>query len=390
MRDSMVWLLWLVIVLAVGLSLLSLRGERARTEYYEQSLGGQKAGPTPKATVIVPVKGMDEGLRENLASLAELDYPDYELIVVAKSEADLPRTALPSRARVVLAGPGDTATGEKINNLLAAIAAMHPDSEVLVFADSDGRVGKQWLRALTAHLGEPGVGAVTGYRWHLPERVTLAGMLRSVWNAVIAGGMGPGKNNFVWGGATAIRREMFRSLRIAEWWKGAISDDYRLSQAVRAAGLRIAFAPGALVASTDSTGLAEFLSWSRRQMMITRFYAPGLWKLALFAHVVYCVAMAAALWFAMSGSIPASAALAIQLGIGWWKGHRRIVLARLAMPQYRNWLERFGALHVLLVPVGTWLWLWSSAAAGVSDTIEWRGYRLRLRTLPPAEGGKAG
>ena len=34
--------------------------------------------------MIVPVKGQDEGLRENLAALAALDYPDYELIVVAR------------------------------------------------------------------------------------------------------------------------------------------------------------------------------------------------------------------------------------------------------------------------------------------------------------------
>jgi cellulose synthase/poly-beta-1,6-N-acetylglucosamine synthase-like glycosyltransferase len=378
-------MLWLVIALAVGLSLLSLRGERARWNYYQEMLARQDRGPAPKATVIVPVKGMEEGLEENLASLAELDYPDYELIVVAKSEADLPRQALPPGAKVVLAGEGDPETGEKINNLLAAVAAMRRESEVLAFADSDGRAGRQWLRALTAALAEPGAGAATGYRWHLPSRATAAAMLRSVWNAVIAGGMGAGSNNFVWGGAAAIRVETFRTLNVPAWWRGAISDDYRLSQAVRAAGLRIAFAPGALVASTDSTGMLEFLAWIRRQMRITRFYAPGLWKLALFAHVVSCTAMVGGLGLALGGNRVAALALAIQLGTGWWKGYRRVALARLAMPEHREWFERHRALHVALVPAGTWLWLWSSFAAGFSNTISWRGYRLTLRTLPPPD-----
>ena len=49
----------------------------------------------PPASVIVPVKGEDEGLRENLAALASLDYPDYELIVAARSAADIPPGVLP-------------------------------------------------------------------------------------------------------------------------------------------------------------------------------------------------------------------------------------------------------------------------------------------------------
>lgn len=378
----MLWLLWFIIGLAVLLSLLSLRGESAREQYYLRMTGEQQRGPTPSASVIVPVKGLDEGLKENLASLAALDYPDYELIVIAKSNADLPQPAVPDRARVLLAGEGDPSTGEKINNLLAAVAEVRPDTELLVFADSDGRVSPQWLRALAAALAEPGVGAATGYRWHLPEHASLWPMLRSVWNAVIAGGMGPGKNNFVWGGATAIKLQTFRDLNVPAWWQGAISDDYRLSQALRHAGLRIAFAPGALVASTDSTTAFEFLAWSRRQMMITRFYSSALWKLALFAHVVYCIAMAGAAWLAFQGNAAAIAALVIQLGIGWWKGHRRIAMARIAMPQWHAWFDRHAALHVALVPIGTWLWLWSALAASFSDTIEWRGYRLKLRTLP--------
>ena len=64
---------------------------------------GGASGPAPSddlppATVIVPVKGDDEGLRENLAALASLDYPDYELIVAAQSADDIPRGVLPARA----------------------------------------------------------------------------------------------------------------------------------------------------------------------------------------------------------------------------------------------------------------------------------------------------
>ncbi len=372
-------MLWSLILLALILSLLGLRGEQARLRHYRRWREALD-GPTPPATVIVPVKGHDHGLAENLASLASLDYPDYELIVTARSAGDVSPASLPAKARLILAGPGDPATGEKINNLLAAVREARTESEVFVFADSDGRVSPHWLRALVSALHRPGVGASTGYRWHLPEQLTPANILRSVWNAVIAGGMGPGRNRFCWGGAMAIRRETFFALDVPAWWRGAVSDDYRLSQAVDSAGLRIAFAPGALVASTDSTSMPEFLSWIRRQMMITRFYAPHLWRLAVFAHAVYCAAMLAAFKIATVASI---AALALQLAAGMYKGWNRIRCARLVLHEYPILFQTFGVLHVLLVPAGAWLWLYSSLAAAFGNVIEWRGYRLRLRRLPP-------
>lgn len=372
-------MIWFLIVVALVLAVASLRGDGERERYVRERLRVPAGRDWPRALVIVPVKGGDEGLELNLRALAGLDYPAYELIVVARAQADVPPIAMPTKARLMLAGEGDAGTGEKINNLLAAVRAAPPDCEVLAFADSDGRVSPGWLKALVAGLDEPEAGAATGYRWHVPEPVDAASILRSVWNAVIAGGFGPGGNRFVWGGAMAIRREVFDRARVAEYWKDAISDDYRLSQAVRDAGLRIVYAPGATVAACDHTSLKELFGWIRRQMMITRFYAPGLWRVALVAHLIYCGAMVAAL---MAGGAVALSCLALQLTVGMWKGARRARLARLSLPGYEHWFRRYGWLHTVLVPVGTWLWLYSCIAAAVSDTIEWRGYRYRLRRLP--------
>jgi cellulose synthase/poly-beta-1,6-N-acetylglucosamine synthase-like glycosyltransferase len=183
----------------------------------------------------------------------------------------------------------------------------------------------------------------------------------------------------------AIRRDTFTQLRIPAWWTGAVSDDYRLSEAVRAAGLHIVFTPGALVAATDSTTSTELLSWTTRQMRITRFYAPRLWHLSLVAHLIYCGAMVAGVsLLLLEGSrMMAVAALAVQLGIGYYKAARRLTLASDAMPAHRQWFARYRWLHALLTPCGTWLWLYASMAAALSDTIQWRGYALRLSRLRP-------
>src|ERR1035441_1571259 len=69
-----------------------------RAAYVARRLA-EVAEDLPPASVIVPVKGQDEGLRENLAALASLDYPDYELLIVARSAADIPSGVLPRASR---------------------------------------------------------------------------------------------------------------------------------------------------------------------------------------------------------------------------------------------------------------------------------------------------
>jgi cellulose synthase/poly-beta-1,6-N-acetylglucosamine synthase-like glycosyltransferase len=209
--------LWIPIGLALLLGVLSLRGEGKRMDFVRWSLSNPEPSARPPATVIVPVKGEDEGLKENLAALASLDYPDYELIVAARSPEDIPAGVLPSSARVVYAGPGDPSAGEKVNNLLAAVRAARPESAIFAFADSDGRPGAGWLKSLVRSLEGEGVGAATGYRWFLPDKPTFWNLMRSVWNAVIAGGLGPGPNQFVWGGAMAIRRNVFFAAQVPQF-----------------------------------------------------------------------------------------------------------------------------------------------------------------------------
>jgi ceramide glucosyltransferase len=369
---------WFFAAPAIVLALLSLRGERKRAEYVARRLN-EKLDEFPPVTVIVPVKGEDEGLRENLAALAELDYPDYELLVAARNADDIPPGVLPRRAKIVLSHGADSDTSEKIRNLNTAVRTARKRTEVFAFADSDGRVNPGWLRALVAPLSEKGVGASTGYRWFTPVPPDFWSLMRGVWDAVAAGMLGPGENRFAWGGAMAIRKETFFEVHVPDAWEGAISDDYALSEAVRAAGMRIAYAPGALVPCFDHTTGSRLFRWVRRQMAITRVYAPALWWPALIAHVVYCVAMGGAIAASIAGDRLAEWALLAQLSPGMLKGLNRAVLAKAAMPEQEAWFKRHMWVHAIWVPLGTWLWLIALVSSAFGKTIEWRGRRYELK-----------
>jgi hypothetical protein len=373
---SVLWY-WLVATPALSLSLAGLFAQHRRSRYILDQL--RKPGAwTPPATVIVPVKGEDEGLRENLAALAALDYPDYELLIVAQTASDIPLGVLPRRVKVVLAHGGDPGSGEKVQNLQAAVRAARKRSEIFVFADSDGRPTPGWLRALVAPLERKGVGAATGYRWFTPEPRSFWSLMASVWNSAAGGLLGAADNPFAWGGAMAMRKDAFFEARVPEFWKGAVSDDYALSAAVHAAGLSIAYAPGALTPSFDRPRCAPFFRWIGRQMTITRVCNPRLWRTGFVAHVLYCGAMAAAVVAWSRGYRPAGVALAAQLACGMALGWRRARLAQKALPEHGAWFRRNAWAHAALVPLATWVWLISFLTSARSNEIEWRGRRYLL------------
>ena len=376
LRNPVFWY-WLAATPALLLSFAGMLSQYRRSKY----IGEQLRRPctwTPTVTLIVPVKGDDEGLRENLAALAALDYPDYELLIAARTASDVPPGVLPRRVKVVLTSRDDPDTGEKVQNLQAAVRAARRRSAIFAFADSDGRPTRGWLRALVAPLEDDGVGASTGYRWFTPVPATFWSLMASVWNSAVGGLLGDGDNPFAWGGAMAMRRETFFEARVPEFWKGAVSDDYALSAAVHAAGLSIAYAPGALTPSFDRTRCMPFFGWIRRQMTITRVYSPRLWWMGLVAHIFYCAAMAASVVAWCAGYRPAAAALAVQLVCGMALGWRRAQLARTALPEKAGWFRRNEWAHVALVPIATWVWLISFLSSAGSNLIEWRGRRYRL------------
>ena len=211
----------------------------------------------PPATVIVPVKGYDEGLRENLAALAALDYPDYEFIITAHSAADIPFGVLPARVRVVLAHGKDTGSvGEdsEPDGSRARGAQTHPGPGLRRFRrPRDGR--------LAARAG----GSARRTRRRRVHRLSLVPARSARFLVAAARCVGRGGG---WGcsapativscGAAPWRSAKSSSSRRAFRSSGRARSPTtsRSAQAVHAAGLTIAYAPGALTPCVEHIGSA--------------------------------------------------------------------------------------------------------------------------------------
>src|SRR5947209_14044486 len=281
-------------------SLISLRGGWRWLAYFRCELQRTLPDYTPHASVIVPCRGLDQDLAKNLRALFAQDYPRYEIIFVTDSAHDRALPVIESlRAahadattgavvtRVVIAGAASDC-GQKVHNLRAGLSACDPASEVFVFVDTDARPRRGWLRALVAPLADEHIGAATGYRWFVPAHGGFSSHLRSVWNASIASALGHSETqNFCWGGSTAIRRTTFARADVLAHWRGALSDDFALTRALKTAQLPIRFVPYCLTASHEDCSFSELLEFTTPQLKITRVYSPHLWRIVLISNLLF-------------------------------------------------------------------------------------------------------
>jgi cellulose synthase/poly-beta-1,6-N-acetylglucosamine synthase-like glycosyltransferase len=391
------WLFYSLSALVVLQSLLSLRGGVRYFNFFRQRLGARRELYMPFASVFVPCRGLDQGLRSNFTALFLQHYPSYELVFVSDQSED-PALAMArsltaefegqtvARVRFVVAGRA-TNSGQKVHNLLAAVAEADTSSGVFVFVDTDARPRPDWLRSLVAPLGDEGVGAATGYRWFLPLTGGFASHLRSVWNASIASALGPDVwRNFCWGGSTAIRRATFERLNVRGRWRGTVSDDYALTRALQNAELPVRFVPACLNASIEDCTFRELIEFTTRQLKITRVYAPHLWRIVLISNLLFVAfffgGLALTALLAADG-LPFAwplALVSIVFLLGVWKAFFRLRAVALALEDQHARIRVGLWAHLLLWPLTAVLFLYNALAAAFSRRIVWRGVVYELKS----------
>jgi cellulose synthase/poly-beta-1,6-N-acetylglucosamine synthase-like glycosyltransferase len=391
------WAFYTLAALVLLQSVLSLRGGVRYFNFFRQWLDARRELYMPFASVLVPCRGLDQGLRSNFSALFLQHYPSYELVFVSDRYDD-PALAMAksltaefegqtvARARFVVAGRA-TNSGQKVHNLLAAVAEADTSSEVFVFVDTDARPRPDWLRSLVAPLADEAVGAATGYRWFLPATGGFASHLRSVWNASIASALGPDVwRNFCWGGSTAIRRATFERLNVRARWRGVVSDDYALTRALQNAELPVRFVPACLNASVEDCTFRELIEFTTRQLKITRVYAPHLWRIVLISNLLFVafffggLALTALL---AAGELPFAwplSLVSVVFMLGVWKAFFRLRAVALALEDQHARIRAGLWAHLLLWPLTAALFLYNALAAAFSRRIVWRGVEYELKS----------
>lgn len=377
------------------LSYKSLRGGINYLNYFKQELGKSQSDYTPYVSILAPCRGIDDDLEKNLAALFKQNYPNYEVIFVVDSENDksvsIIQKLLDSRlktqdSRFIFAGKAEN-EGQKVHNLREAVSYVSDKSEVFVFVDSDARPDENWLRNLVAPLENEEIGCASGYRWFVQKRGGLATHLRSVWNASVASALGANmKSNFCWGGATAIRREIFEKLDMCEKWRGTLSDDFAVTRAMHEAKLPIYFVPQALTASVEDCSLRELFEFTTRQIKITRVYAQHLWVNLFIGSFLFVLVWIWGIFILFSNPLNsfifwfAAISLFLIFAFSTGKAYLRLEAVKLVLKDYEKELSwQFLPQNILWI-VTPAIFLYNCFCALISRRIIWRGISYILHS----------
>jgi ceramide glucosyltransferase len=296
----------------------------------------------PAVSVLKPLHGAEPGLYENLRSFAEQDYPTVQIVLGVNDPADGALAAaralisdLPASDIALVVEKRAQGSNRKVANLENMLEAARHD--FLVLADSDMRVDRRYLAAVTAPLHEPPTGAVTclyrgvptGGKWS--ELGALQINFGFLPGALVADALGLGGGCF--GATIALRRDSLERIGGFVRLRDALADDHRIGEEIRALGLAVVLSPYILEARVSEVSFAGLWQHELRWARTVRAVAPFGFAASMLAHPVVIAALgAAATGFALTSSI----FLVISCVLRW--ATARVIANALGLRQAKPWL----------------------------------------------------
>ncbi len=205
--------------------------------------------PVP-VTILKPLHGDEPGLFARLLSFCTQDYGAPVQVVFGVQDPDDPaieivhrlQAALPNAAIDLKIDAREHGSNRKMSNVVNMVTlARHP---VIVLADSDIEVGRDYLRAVVRELQQPGVGLVTCFYYGLsenriaPQLARLALDTHFLPNAVTAIRLNLTRPCF--GSTIALRLETLDRIGGFQAFADCLADDNAIGEAVKATGQAIA------------------------------------------------------------------------------------------------------------------------------------------------------
>jgi cellulose synthase/poly-beta-1,6-N-acetylglucosamine synthase-like glycosyltransferase len=344
------------------------------------------ASYAPMCSIIVPCKGIPKNFGNNLRGFLQLEYSNYEVIYVTESAKD---SAVPEirkiltedkRAKFTVAGLAESCA-QKNYNLLAALKLASGSSEVFVFADSDIKPAKEWLKEIVLPLQNNKVTVTTGFRWLTSTAGSVGELCHSYINIFIYtcfcaacyfGGVG------LWGGSMAIRRKDFEELAVAEKWASAAVDDMSLSAVAFKNRRKAMVVPNCVTVSDDLIEtMSGATSWFERQIMYLKAYQKGLWiftlSLVTTAALLLCLLPAAVLGAFLTNNTNMFWTLGGGVSLFFIAGHTLVAMLYPLLGK----MPYFGRF-LLIQPVLRMTHVIAYLKTWFTHTITWAGIKYQL------------
>jgi len=256
--------------------------------YHLRLMNVPKGGRKGKVSLVLALTGPVNNLETLFSALSGQRLQPRRLIVAVESEEDLAcqrleacRAMLPFPVQLVVAGLAES-SGQKSKNLLAALALIDDEDDVVVFLDADIVPAPEWLSYLASPILMGRYDVVSGYRWQWVEHATPAKLIIACIDRSIALLPRSPRFSLPWGGSVALGKLALNRIDKTAWLAQSISDDCALGLEIKRLGLRTMVRRILLVKSPLQGSAKSLWGFGRRQYQMIRFYMPVLWWLALF------------------------------------------------------------------------------------------------------------
>lgn len=126
--------------------------------YIDKNMDIENMSKTKKVSIIVPVKAINDYIREAVPYHMQLDYSDFELLIFpdAVSDEEL-KNPIFADNRIKIIPSGETGPAEKRD-----MSMQYATGEIFAFIDDDAYPRQDWLKNAAKLLEDETVGAVGG------------------------------------------------------------------------------------------------------------------------------------------------------------------------------------------------------------------------------------
>jgi ceramide glucosyltransferase len=328
----------------------------------------------PAITILKPICGLDDQAYENFASFCRQDYPQYEIIFSVRDAND-PGIAVvqqiiqdfPELDLQLVISEHTIGNNFKVCNL--ANAESKAKYSILLLADSDVRVGTDYLRRVIQPMHDPLVGVVTCLYRPLTQGWVANLEAIGISTEYLAGVLVANKLQkieFALGPTIAIRKAALEAIggfpAIADY----LADDYQLGYQPAQAGYKVVLSDYVIDHAIATTSFTDLIQRQTRWFLCTRVSRP--WG---YLGLIFTYGTITSLLFLITtgGSIIGWGVLVItwimRLLMGWFVG---VKILNDAVAKKLLWL----------IPVRDLIsfFLWCYCLVG--NTFEWRGRLLKL------------
>lgn len=345
------------------------------------------ATPSSGVTVLKPLKGADPNLEQNLRSMFEQDWHQFELVFGAEDPFDPALAVVHRLAREyphipcrVVTSPKPLGLNPKVR--LCAELARHARFDLVLISDASVFAPPGYLRAMVDSYARPNTGLVSSPLVGFGETTPGGSVDNLILNLFILRAVCFTKL-FIRHSCVIGKSMMFRLSelnRLGGWQsvRDVLAEDYVLGRLFRRAGFEVRLCPLRLPTRTHCSAVGDSLRrhvrWCqmRRRTSMMAYLAELLANATLWAGALIGVAS-----FSDSASVPTeegSAQAFVMAGL--------IILGAKLLLDVGSmvWLSPGGtyrrALRWLLIADVLNVWIWLQGA--VRRRVEWRGTQLLI------------